>query len=520
MYHNDKNKVINNKNLPKSIRSVARMYPSNQVNRLHYGGLPHVGNALWESWGSQEIKNSAEAYENYSLSDNLLIEGFLTPKRDKIRLGGGSPARFKPFKACIEEIKKTLKERTLSDYPMAAGDTSDKKNILEYFRKYNLNEINENNVIFTHSSTQAFTLIMESILDYGDVVIMTAPNYGLFSFIPERCGGKVRLLKLEENNDWKIDPKNLKKLIDNINKELKLDYDINRRKYTFRRSDIAPRVCAFVNINPHNPLGTVYDKKEESILIDVANICKESGVFVIDDLVYSGLEFDKTNPAIPMCTLKENFDNTITIYSLSKSYGLASLRSGMIIANEIISSLIRDRIFQNSDSLSILQSSAINAAFSNKEKIKKERKKYFSYITNEYRERYLYVKSIIKGKQSLSKKEIILLDKIIGKNKIKKEKDLFSGIKDIDIVFEPQSGFFILLDITRLIGKKYKGFQVVDEKSLLQFLYTSNNIKVLTGKAFCWPNDNQFVIRVTTALSYKDLTKAFSKLKSSIKLLS
>ncbi len=228
MYHNDKNKVINNKNLPKSVRSVARIYPSNQVNRLHYGGLPHVGNALWESWGSQEIKNSAEAYENYSLSDNLLIDGFSVPKGNKIRLGGGSPARFKPFKACIDEIQKTLKERTLSDYPMAAGDTADKKNILEYFKKYNLNNINENNVIFTHSSTQAFTLIMESILDYGDVVIMTAPNYGLFSFIPERCGGKIKLLKLEKTNDWKLEPRNLKKLIDKTNKELKLVYDINR----------------------------------------------------------------------------------------------------------------------------------------------------------------------------------------------------------------------------------------------------------------------------------------------------
>lgn len=520
MYHNDKNKIINNNKLPKSIRSVVKRYPSNQVNRLYYGGLPHIGNALWGSWNSQEVKEAAEAYENYSLSDNLLITGFDPPEIKKIRLGGGSPARFKPFNPCIKEIEKTVKNKTLSDYPMAAGDVEHKTNIIEYFKKNNIKNINENNIIFTHSSTQAFTLIMEAILDYGDVVIMTSPNYGLFSFIPERTGGKVRFLKLEKINDWKIDPRKLSKLILEINKELKSDYDMNRQKYIFRRSDIAPRVVAFVNINPHNPLGTVYGEKEKNILSEIAKTCKESGVFIIDDLVYSGLEFNKKNLAIPMCLLKENFDNTITIYSLSKSYGLASLRSGVIICNEIISSLIRDRIFQNSDSLSVIQSSAMSVIFSNKAQIKKERSKYFSYIAKEYYERYIFVKGIIKGKDSISKKENLLLSKILKKNKINNIENLFSGIKDIDIITEPQSGFFLLLDMSKLLGKKYKGFKICNEKSLLQFLYTSNNVKALTGKAFCWPNNNQLIIRVTTALEYKDLLESFLKLKNSIESLS
>ena len=112
-----------------------------------------------------------------------------------------------------------------------------------------------------------------------------------------------------------------------------------------------------------------------------------------------------------MCLLKENFDNTITIYSLSKSYGLASLRSGVIICNEIISSLIRDRIFQNSDSLSVIQSSAMSVIFSNKAQIKKKEVNIFSYIAKEYYERYIFVKGIIKGKDSISKKKIYYYQK-------------------------------------------------------------------------------------------------------------
>lgn len=60
--HNDKQKIIEDKFLPKSIRSVVRMYPSNQINRLFYGGLPHLGNALLGSWSCPEIQEAAKAY--------------------------------------------------------------------------------------------------------------------------------------------------------------------------------------------------------------------------------------------------------------------------------------------------------------------------------------------------------------------------------------------------------------------------------------------------------------------------
>ena len=521
MVVNNKQKIIRNKNLPKSIRSVVRMYPSNQVNRLFYGGLPHLGNTLLNSWKSNEIQEAAKVYDDYSLSTNLLIKGFKDPIMDKVRLGVGSPARFKPFNSCIKSIKQALKNRILSDYQLAAGYNEDKVSIIKYFKISHDLEISENNVIFTHSSTQAFTFVMEAILDYGDVVIMTAPNYGLFAFIPERIGGKVRLLPLTNLNDWKINPKELKQLIININDELRRDYDISRAKYIFRRSDIPPRASAFLNLNPHNPTGVVYSKKDKSLLLEISNICKEAGVFIIDDLAYSGLEFNRNSTALPICSLKDHFDNTITLHSLSKSYGLAGLRSGMVIANETIISLIRDKIFQSLDSLSLLQSAAMSAVFLVEDNAFMERERYFANITREYYERYVFAKAIIIGANSLNKEERRLLDKIIRDNKLIFDiKKSMSGIRDVSIVLEPKSGFFILLDLSKLLGKSYKKFRIIDDTTLLKFLYTSCNIKLLTGRAFCWPNQNQLIARVTIAFDkYEDLLKSFLRLKSSIELL-
>lgn len=515
----DKKEILENNNLPQSIRSVVRMYPSNQVNRLRYGGLPHVGNALWGSWSSGEIQKASEAYEDFSLSANLLIKGFNASDKSKVRLGGGSPANFKPFEPCLVELKTVLENRTLSTYPMAAGDDLAKTSVIDFFDKNYAKNIVENNIIFTHSCTQAFTLIMEAILDFGDVVLMTAPNYGLFTFIPERVGGRVRLLELSDEDNWKINPKKLKKIIDEINSELKLDYDRNRSKYIFRRSDTAPKVSAFVNYNPHNPMGVVYGKNDKSLLLEISYICKEAGVFVIDDLAYSGLEYDRTNIALPICSFDGHFDNTITLYTLSKSYGLASLRSGMIVANEIVCSLIRDRIFQSSDSLSILQSAAMGAIFKTDDESTKEREEYFTYITKEYYERYVFVKSIISGFDSLTKSEQTVFDSVLLKNDIDRNLVDTKGITDVQIVIEPTSAFFLLLDLTKLMGKSYKGYKVTDDKSLLQFLYTSENIKVLTGDAFCWVNSNQLIIRTTTALSYDELLVGFQRFKSSIEQL-
>lgn len=518
--NNDKNKVIKNKDLPKSIRSVVRMYPSNQVNRQFYGGLPHIGNALWGSWNSLEIQRAAEAYDDYSLSTNLLIDGHTPPTKDKVRLGGGSPARFEPFTMCITEMKRTLDSRILSDYPLAAGDTTHKVSIIKYFNAFYSNKIDVGNIIFTHSSTQAFSLVMESIVDYGDVVLNTAPNYGLFSFIPERKGGRVKLLNLHLEDNWKINPKKLKARIRELNKELRLDYDRNRSKYIFRRSDNPPKVVAFINLNPHNPTGVVYGRKDKDLLRDISSVCKDAGVFIIDDLAYSGLEYDRDNTALPFCSLDGHFANTITLYSLSKAYGLAGIRAGMIIANEVVSSLIRDRIFQEHDSLSLLQSSAMSAIFSMKEGVQKQKEEYLAYVTNEYYKRYIFVKSIILGIDALNGSDRKILDTIVRENKLSIDIDeTTKGIKDVDIIIEPQSGFFVLLDLSKLLGKTYKKFKIVNDKTLLQFLYTAGNIKTLTGRAFCWTDDTQLVIRVTTALKYSDLLKSFLRLKKILKLL-
>lgn len=514
-----------------SIQRLITLYGENQIRRQEKGGLPYLGRAIFDMWQSNEVCEAADLYEKYSLSSNLQIEGFDTPKGSKIRLGGGSPAKFPAYKGAIKRVIKLLNNENFSNYPLAAGAEKDRKIVLSYLTKlgiknnnpYSNSQINEsglslNNIIFTNSSTQAYTFVLDSIIDYGDVILITSPNYGLFIFNPERLGGKVRLIKLEKQYDWLIHPVMLEKRIAEINLELNNDFYKNKDKYYLRRSEQPPKVIAFLNMNPHNPTGKVYGKDRIQLLKQIGKVCLDKGVFIIDDLVYRELTFDQSNKAVPLSTLPGMFSNTITLFSLSKAFGLAAFRSGMIVADEVIVSLVRDKIFQQTDSLSVIQSAAIAGTFNtNSNSLETYSKK----ITKEYKIRYNLVKAMCEGLDSIDEVYKNEIKEIIINCSYKRNKEILNGIKNLQIVnkLEPESGFFVILDFTKYKGKSYKGFKIIDDDTLLKFLYTTGNIKLLTGTAFCWPNKEEIVARITFALERKKLINSLYRLKSCLYLL-
>src|SRR5699024_2721722 len=77
--------------------------------------------------------------------------------------------------------------------------------------------------------------------------------------------------------------------------------------------------------------------------------------------------------------------------------GLASIRSGMVVANKIIIRAIRNKIFQTMDSSPVLQGRALAGAFNASERRKKEYNSYFNPIVEEYKYRLELLKVLING---------------------------------------------------------------------------------------------------------------------------
>lgn len=502
--------------MPNSLKRIIEKNP-NLVQ--HVRGLPNLGTNLIDGHFSKEVSKIYDAFELYG-NDLYLLEN------DKIRnipsrsLGGGSPMKTPAFSLCRESLINIINGEDLSEYPLAAGDENSRKTILEYLKQEgfkNNEELSENNIIFTVSSTHAFNIISSIIARPYDVILMTGPNYGLFSFIPERISGAtVEILPLSEEDNWYVNSQKLSKRIDEINLNLKNKYG--------ESLGYIPRVVAFLNENPHNPLGKVMNEKNKEILEGIGDVCLSKGVFVIDDLIYRDLTYDRDNLAKPMACYEKFFDNTITITGLSKSYGLASIRSGMVVANEIIIRAIRNNIFQTMDSSPVLQGKALAGAFNVSERRQKEYKKYFDPIIQEYKYRLELLKVLINGLDSIHDIEL--------KNRIEKDiknyafgydiYKILDGIPNVDFVKGtlPDSGFFEMLNFTGLKNKIAENGRVIsDEKELLKYMYEQEKIKLILGQSISWPNEEQLIGRVTTALSREELVERFSAMNKCLRKL-
>ena len=250
----------------------------------------------------------------------------------------------------------------------------------------------------------------------------------------------------------------------------------------------------------------------------------EKGVFVIDDLIYRDLTFDQNDLAVPLATFPKYFNNTISLFGISKAYGLASFRAGAIVAPIPICRAITAQIWQYMDSIPTPQIQAVIGAFNGSEKRYKMARKYFKPIINEYKYRFMLLKALIEGIDSIS--DIKLKNKII-RDIYKYEKDKESRkylLKGVPGVFikkgtTPMSGFFAVIDFTKLKGKKYEDIVINDDFDLLKFLYIEGKIKCIMGKNMSWPIEDEIVARVNFGLEKHALVNNVSIINKAVRKL-
>jgi aspartate/methionine/tyrosine aminotransferase len=93
------------------------------------------------------------------------------------------------------------------------------------------------------------------------------------------------------------------------------------------RAAITPRTRAVVTVSPNNPTGAVYP---ETALREVNAICRERGVYHVHDEAYEYFTWAGARHFSP-ATIDGGGAHTISLYSLSKSYGFASWRIGAML---------------------------------------------------------------------------------------------------------------------------------------------------------------------------------------------
>ena len=227
--------------------------------------------------------------------------------RDKVydfSLGNPNVPAPSRIKEAITEILEEEDPVFVHGYMSNAGFPQVRKAIADNLNQRFDTKFTENNLIMTVGAGSGLNVCLKTLVDAGDEVIVFAPyflEYG--SYIRNYDGVLVQ-----------VDP-------DTVSFQLNL---------TDFESKLSPRTKAVIINNPHNPTGVVYSEETIKRLAEILEKKqKEYGhaIYLISDEPYRELAFD--GAYVPFVT--KYYDNTMVVYSYSKSLSLPGERIGYVI---------------------------------------------------------------------------------------------------------------------------------------------------------------------------------------------
>ena len=261
--------------------------------------------------------------------------------KDVIGLGAGEPDFDTPDnikEAAIEAIRKGDTKYTAVD-----GTPALKKAIQDKFKrennlKYNIDEIS----VGTGGKQVLYNAFMAT-LNKGDEVLIPAPYWVSYPDIILLAGGKPKILKCEEKDNFKLTPKKLKKAISKKTKWIILN-------------------------SPSNPTGSAYTKDE---IISLSKILlKYKKTYILSDDIYEHITYDDFK-FFTIAQIDKLKKRTLTMNGVSKSYSMTGWRIGYAAGpKEIIKAMAKIQSQSTSNPTSISQAAAVEALNGTQEFIK------------------------------------------------------------------------------------------------------------------------------------------------------
>lgn len=213
-----------------------------------------------------------------------------------ISLGPGEPD-FKTPAPILTYAKKIIQKST--HYTAPSGRTDLKEAIARKLRKENKIKADAEDIMIATGSQEALFAAFLSTLDPSEQVILPNPSY--LAYIPaiELVNGSPVYVKLEEDNNFEINPEKIKEVIDKKKTKVIL---IN---------------------SPSNPTGNVLSKKT---LERIADIAVEYDLYIFSDEAYEKLIYDRKHISIGSLNGMEKY--VVTFQTFSKSYAMCGFRLG------------------------------------------------------------------------------------------------------------------------------------------------------------------------------------------------
>ncbi len=216
---------------------------------------------------------------------------------DVVSLGVGEPDFATPWS--IREAAIYSIERGQTTYSSNYGLIELRRAISDHLKGLYEVEYNpEEEILVTVGVSEALDLVMRSILDPGDEVIVPEPSYVSYKPCVSLAGGVPVVMNTIADNGFAVTVEELDKVRSKKTKAILLGY-------------------------PSNPTGASMDKAGLQQVVDYA---KKHNLFVISDEIYDRLVYEGTHTCVS--SLPGAFERTIVLNGFSKAYAMTGWRVG------------------------------------------------------------------------------------------------------------------------------------------------------------------------------------------------
>ena len=230
------------------------------------------------------------------LQPTLIRQFFERALPDSINFGLGEPDLPTPQFMRDEAARVTLEEQ--NGYTSHAGLITLREKIAAQYPHLNLGPTD---VVVTVGSQEAMTAAFLTIVDEGDEVLLPNPSFPAYEACVKIAGGTPVYYRLPAEKDFAFDVEEFRKAI-------------------------TPKTKAAVVISPSNPTGKIFSEDD---LNEIAEVLKDTGVFLISDEIYSDLYFGNRPHSA-----SEFYDKTVIVTGLSKSLSMTGWRLGWLATQQ------------------------------------------------------------------------------------------------------------------------------------------------------------------------------------------
>lgn len=227
-----------------------------------------------------------------------LIQG----RDDIISLGVGEPDFSTPWIMREEAFYHLEKGHT--SYTSNWGLLELRQEIAKYLQRYNLHYDPTSEILITIGVSEAIDVVLRSILNPGDEIIICEPCYVSYQPLAALCDTKL----------------------------IHLDTSVNGFYPTAEqiKAAITPKTKALMLCSPSNPTGRMIPAAE---LEKIAQLVQEHQIWVLSDEVYCELVYDD-NKHCSIASFPGMKDYTIVLNGFSKAFAMTGWRIGYLCCSK------------------------------------------------------------------------------------------------------------------------------------------------------------------------------------------